>query len=142
MNIVDGEILDDGSRFSLTNLLLQEEANKVIEVLYQPSESTLDLSESEDTDIRLGWHVELIDDKSFYILADFSHPALVSQKNNDLDRLQIKILNIEAFVNEDEKRASAPESTIVVSKVPTLIKTEFTQPETIATVKDSFAKTV
>ena len=34
MNIVDGEILDDGSRFSLTNLLLQEEANKVIEVLY------------------------------------------------------------------------------------------------------------
>jgi len=90
----------------------------------------------------LGWHVELIDDKSFYILVDFSHPALVSQKNNDLDRLQVKILHIEAFVNEDEKQATAPESTIVVSKVPTLINTEFTQPETIDSVKGSFAETV
>jgi len=53
----------------------------------------------------------MIDDKSFYIVADFSHPALVSQKNNDLDRLQVKIFHIEAFVNEDEKEASAPEST-------------------------------
>ena len=78
MNIVDGEISDDGSRFSLTNLVTKNEAKKVIEVLYQPSESTQDLIEDEDTDIEMDWHVELIDEKSFYIFADFSHPELVS----------------------------------------------------------------
>lgn len=118
--IEDGQIIDDGILWSLSNLVDKEQARKLISLAYRPSASSVDLQEFEQKEVSLDWYIEIIDDKSIYVVLDFSDAALVSQKNNDLDRLEFEMLHIDAFVNAEGKMASTPETT-VVEKVPTLL---------------------
>ena len=67
----------------------------------EQSESSLDLQEEADTEVILEWHVETINNKSFYVQLDFNQPALVSQRSTDLDKVLIELIDPDSFFGDE-----------------------------------------
>ena len=53
----------------------------------------------EEKDIGLSWVIQSVDDQNFDIVTDFSDKEFVSQYQNDLDKVNVRVLNVEAFTS-------------------------------------------
>ena len=50
----------------------------------------------------------MINEKSFYIVVQFSHPELVSQTNNGRDKVQVIVKHAQSFYSSNGKTATTP----------------------------------
>ena len=87
------------------------------------------------------WSIEIFDEYSFFLVIKFSDNLLVSQFDKMLDNIIIEVLQVELFVANDGKAASAPRSLMQMS-VPTLERPSFIAAETEQTLSDGFARAV
>lgn len=53
----------------------------------------------EEKDIGLSWVIQSVDDQNFDIVTDFSDKEFVSQYQNDLDKVNVRVLNVDAFTS-------------------------------------------
>ena len=94
-----------------------------------------------ENEILVSWMIELKDAQSFYIDLSFSEPTFVSQYEEQLDSIVVRVKRADAFVDQDGKATFAPDDK-KASKVPNLVKYQTIQVEEIKSIGNSFADTV
>ena len=67
---------------------------------YQPTDRSKRLHYLEDVDVKIGWSLEVLSDREFDVQLEFSDKKMISQYSVP-DKMEFKILNIEAFTNKD-----------------------------------------
>ena len=80
----------------LASLTDSNDGSKVFNIEYKPAEQSIKLQENEEDDIEVYWKIEVIDDRAFNIVVDFSRKDLISQLKT-VDKLNVEVLNSEVF---------------------------------------------
>lgn len=80
----------------MASLTDSNDGSKVFNIEYKPAEQSIKLQENEEDDIEVYWKIEVIDDRAFNIVVDFSRKDLISQLKT-VDKLNVEVLNSEVF---------------------------------------------
>ena len=109
---------------------------------YQPTDRSKHLHYLEDVDVKIGWSLEVLSKQAFNVQLEFSDKTMISQYSVQ-DKMEFKILKIEAFINSDGFSAIKSNSDGDTSiTLPTMEKPAVYDEEQIKAFADTFAQTV
>ena len=132
----------EGLYGAFENLNSENEGANLFLMDYQPTDRSKHLHYLEDVEVSIGWSLEVLSEQEFNVQLEFSDKKMISQYSKP-DKMEFKILKIEAFINKDGFAAINSNSDGDTSiELPTMYKSAVYDEEQIGDIADKFAQTV